>query len=223
MIFNSHRIIALLEPFKLKGFTRSMYLAFFLLLSGSSINTIVAQEIDFGDFSSRYTTISPVLIQPNLDFGTIAQNQGVKEIDINEAAVIELEGIKYLDVLIDIELLAPFDTDGCSNANCTLPFTLKGAYSNFGEDSEVSALNNTRYIGETTIDFSQQTGVISTQFPILSRTSGPPGPPPNPVYKGYNLEAQKESAYLFIYGSINASGQISGSYSADIQVTIYYD
>ncbi|MGN8226834.1 hypothetical protein [Gracilimonas sp. BCB1] len=187
------------------------------------MSNLYAQEIDFGDFSSRYTTISPVLIQPNLDFGTIAQNQGVKEIEITDAAIIELEGIKYLDVLIDIELLAPFDTDGCSNANCTLPFTLKGAYSNFGEDSEVSALNNTRYIGETTIDFSQQTGVLSTQFPILSRTSAPPGPPPTPVYKGYNLEVLKESAYLFIYGSINASGQISGTYSADIQVTIYYD
>lgn len=191
----------------------------FILIFSTSVS---GQEIDFGEYSSRYT-ISPVLIQPTLDFGTVARNQGVKERNIDEAAIIELEGIKYLDVLVDIEVLSPFDTDGCANTNCTLPFTLKAAYSNFGESNEISAQNKVVYLGETTIDYSQQTGLLSTQFPILHRTSAPPGPPPTPDYAGRDLEVQKESAYLFIYGSVEASGLISGEYSTDILISIYYD
>ncbi|MEX0719361.1 MAG: hypothetical protein WD059_01755 [Balneolaceae bacterium] len=200
-----------------------LYIKSFLIVFVSflSVNG-QTQEIDFGQYSSRYT-ISPILVQPNLDFGTIAQNQGVKERGIDEAAIIKLEGIQYLDVLIDIELLSPFETDGCSDEECTLPFILKAAYSNFGDDNEISAQNKVVHIGEMSIDHSQQTGVLSTQFQILSRTSAPPGPPPTPYHEGYDLEAQKKSAYLFLYGAINANGIISGGYSADIQVTVYYD
>lgn len=181
-----------------------------------------AQEIPFGDYSSRYSITSTV-ISSELAFGTIMQNQGADEVAIDEGAVIEFEGIKYLDVVVDITVTQPLQTSGCAQTSCTLPFTLKASYSNFGEDTDVAALNKTVYIGETSVDYSTPTGILRSQFRFLKSTGGPPAPPPTPDYEGYNLEAQKEKVFLFLYGSVNPDNNDTGSYTANITVSLYYD
>ncbi len=65
--------------------------------------------------------------------------------------------------------------------------------------------------------------VASAQFPILARGNQPPGPPPTPVYEGYNPAAFNETAYLYLYGSLNVGNVDAGNYSGSITVTVSYD
>lgn len=181
-----------------------------------------SQEVNFGEFSSRYS-ITTTLIDSELEFGSIFQSQGTKEVDIDEGAVIEIEGIKYLDIILDISIDSPMEIDGCSDESCTMQFTLKASYSNSGESSEIAALNKTKFIGQRTVNFSTQSGLLTTQFPLLERSSAPPGPPPTPDFEGRDLEAEKESVFIFLYGSITSSNNDIGNYASNITISVNYD
>lgn len=188
-----------------------------LFVFGLASQHIQAQEIDFGDFSSKYgvslTELNPA---QDLEFGNIVQNEGLIAIELTEAKVLILEGVKYLDVIVDIatEGYLYLDNDvACngSNSNC-IPFNIQAAYANRGNNNTSQAV------------LMQVTGnIASAQFPILDKGNLPPGPPPTPVYEGYNPAAYNESAYLYLYGSINVGDVDAGSYSGDITVTISYD
>ncbi|MAO64507.1 MAG: hypothetical protein CL666_05865 [Balneola sp.] len=212
----------ILNLFDILPSSQAKFTAVFLFLLLSCNSLFSQDEINFGEFSSRYS-ITTTLINSELEFGNILQSQGTKEADIDEAAVIEIEGIKYLDIILDIAIDSPMQIDGCSQQSCTMQFTLKASYSNSGETSEISALNKTKFIGQRTVDFTNKTGLLTTQFPILERGSAPPGPPPTPDFKGRNLEAEKESVFIFLYGSITASNNDVGSYASNITVSINYD
>lgn len=176
-----------------------------------------AQEIDFGDFSSKYTvSITELIPAEDLAFGMVIQNEGLKTIDLLDAKVLMIEGVKYLDVIVDItaDNYLYLDNDvSCNgtNTNC-MPFTLQAAYANRGN-------NNTNQA----VLMQVASNVASAQFPILARGNRPPGPPPTPVYEGYNPALFNETAYLYLYGSINVGNQNAGSYSGQIQVTVTYD
>ena len=189
------------------SFSFFVFFIFFSLASGSK-----AQEIDFGQYSSAYSlTLSELIPSEELDFGTIIQNQGLTTIDITNAKVLTLEGVKYLDVLLDITaddyLLLNGDLGCETDPTCRIAFTLQAAYANRGDNDTNEAYNMTVL-----------SNVASAQFQILQRESGPPGPPPTPVYEGYN-----ETAYIYIFGSLNVGSVDAGSYSGQIMVTLNYD
>jgi hypothetical protein len=178
---------------------------------------IKAQEIDFGDFSSKYSvSLSELNPAQDLEFGTVIQNEGLKQIDILNAKVLMIEGVKYLDVIVDItadNYLYLGNDIACNgtNTNC-IPFTLQAAYANRGSNDTNQA-----------ILMQVASNVGSAQFPIEARGNRPPGPPPTPVYEGYNPALYNKTAYLYIYGSLNVGNQDAGSYSGEITITVTYD
>lgn len=196
------------------GFLFLLIMVFMTQLSSVSLK---AQEIDFGDFSSKYAvTLSELNPAEDLEFGTVIQNEGVKSIDLVDAKILMIEGVKYLDVIVDItaDNYLFLDSDvACngSNTNC-IPFTLQAAYANRGS-------NNTNQA----VLMQIASNVASAQFPILARGNQPPGPPPTPVYEGYNPALFNETAYIYIYGSLNVGNVDAGSYSGEITITVSYD
>ena len=176
-----------------------------------------AQEIDFGSYSSVYSvTLSELNIGEDLDFGLLIQNEGVVSLPIAESKVLSILGVKYLDVIVDITadnyLLLNGNLSCSTDPSCRIPFTLQASYANNGSNTFSQAVN-----------FTVVSNVASAQFPIKRRAGGPPSPPPTPVYEGYNPNLFQETAYLYIYGSLNVGTINAGSYTADIIITISYD
>lgn len=175
-----------------------------------------SQEIDFGSYAQYSVSVTPLSPAQDLDFGIIVQNEGLKSIPVNDAKIMIIEGVKYLDVIVDITaddyLLLNGDISCQSDVNCRLPFTLQAAYANNGSD-------NTNQARQMTVSAN----VASAQFPIFDRATRPPGPPPTPTHEGYNPALHNESAYLYIYGAINVGDVAAGSYTANVTISISYD
>ncbi len=181
-----------------------------------NLNPVTAQEIDFGSYSSQYTmTLSDLAPASDLDFGLVITGID-QEIDLFNAKVLSIEGVRYLDVIVDVTGPQYLTLDGapCGTSTCRIPFTIRAAYANKGVNSTSQAILMTT-IGLT----------ASAQFPIKYRGNAPPGPPPTPVYEGYNPSAFNETAYLYIYGDLDfTEGDVNaGSYSGDITITVQYD
>lgn len=193
---------------------RTVQTVLFLIILTISVQS---QEIDFGSFSSSYSvTISDLTPANDLEFGIIIQNEGYVSLPISNAKVLAIEGVEYLDVYVDITadeyLLKDANPSCASNPSCRIPFTLQASYANLGNNNISQAIPLT-VLGSS----------ASAQFPIKYRGSAPPGPPPTPVYTGYNPALYNETAYLYIYGSINVGSIDAGNYSANITITISYD
>jgi hypothetical protein len=189
----------------------------FSFLSVVNGRSLFAQEIDFGDFSSKYAvSLTELIPSEDLSFGTIIQNEGLKQIELIDAKVLVLEGVKYLDVIVDItaDNYLFLDNDVSCNGSSTncISFTLEAAYANQGN-------NNTN----EAVLMQVASNVASAQFPILARGNLPPGPPPTPVYKGYNPALYNETAYIYVYGSLTVGNVDAGTYTGNISITISYD
>ena len=216
MIVSSNTAYKIKQPFKLKGFWYFIP-ALLILFSLCYPSSVYAQEIDFGDFSSKYT-VSLTELNPaeDLEFGTVIQGEGLKNVNLINSKVLMIEGVKYLDVIVDITADNHLFLSGdiaCNggNTNC-IPFELQAAYANQGDNDTNEA-----------ILMQVASNVATAQFPILARGNLPPGPPPTPVYEGYNPALYNETAYLYIYGSLNVGNVDAGSYSGNITITITYD
>lgn len=176
-----------------------------------------AQEINFGDYSHKYSmTVTELNPAEDLNFGMLIQNEGMVELELSEAKVLEIEGVRYLDVLVDImadEYLVPTDNPTCDVTECGIPFTLQSAYANRGQ-------NNT---GQAIIMNDVGANMTSAIFPIMDRGNRPPGPPPTPDHEGYNPSQFNETAYLYIYGMLNVGSVNAGSYSGQVTITLSYD
>ncbi len=188
-------------------------LLFFLVLALLALHKGSAQEIDFGDYYNYSFTLAELNPLADLEFGTVVQSAGVINIGLSEAKILTIEGVRYLDVLVTITADNNMVNDdvGCTGS-CTIPFTLQAAYANLGADN----------IGQAT-PMTILSNVANAQFPILKRSSGPAGPPPTPVYNGYDPSVFNETAYLYVYGSINVGMVNAGSYSSNITVSVSYD
>lgn len=187
------------------------YTSFFLMNPDLS-----AQEIDFGDYFNYSLSVAEQNPGADFEFGTIISGSGLNSIGIASSKVITITGVKYLDVFLtvtaDNELLLDGNPGCASDPTCSIDFTLEAAYANRGSDN----------IGQARI-ISVVANSGTAQFPVKYRTSAPPAPPPTPVYEGYDPSAFNETAYLYLYGSLSVGNVNSGSYSAEIDITIVYD
>lgn len=200
----------------------SLYIHIFstFLISISLLNSksVLSQEINFGsDFSSVYSvSVAQLNIGETLDYGLIVQNQGVVSTTINESLVVTITGVKYLDVFITVTaddyLLKGGDIGCLTNPACRIPFSLEAAYANRGVNNANQAMN-----------MAVAANVTSAQFPVKYRGNQPPGPPPTPVYTGFDPSIYNETAYLYLYGSISIGAIDAGTYTSDIDVVINYD
>lgn len=195
---------------------RKTYRAIFtLLLFGSVAAGGHAQEIDFGDYAVYSVSLGELGPQ-DLEFGLLIHNEGSRNIPLADAKVLTVTGVKYLDVIVSItadnELLLDGNPANIGDPARSIPFTLNAAYANRGQDN----------IGQARF-FSVSGNSAQAQFQIRGRDSGPPGPPPTPPHTGYNPALYEESAYIYVFGSVNVGSVNSGSYSSQITVSVVYD
>ncbi len=186
-----------------------------------SVEVAHSQEIDFGSFSSTYYASVTSIGAATLDFGPAPVFAGSpsQSIDINSGMVFEITGIRYLDVFVSIvagigDPTVLTNQDVCS-VNCTIPLTLYAGYANKGLNLTSQAVN---------IPLVGNLG--TAQFQLKERTGGtPPGPPPTPVYGGYNLTPFEENAYIYVYAALNdLSGPFtSGTYQGNLILNVTYD
>jgi len=175
------------------------------------------QEINFGDYGNYNLTVGE-LNNDELDFGQVVSGSGIHSIDITNGKVITITGVKYLDVIVQVDAANSLYLNGnaahAGDSQKAIPLTLQAAYSNkagtpnVGQAKFITNITNNSFI---------------TQFPILERQSQPPGPPPPPPTNAFDQSKVEETAYLYLYGSINVGNVDAGSYSSQITVTINYD
>lgn len=175
----------------------------------------VAQEIDFGDYYDYSLSVAEQ--DPgNFEFGTIISGSGLNTYGIASSKVLTITGVKYLDVFLTITADAELLLDGnlgCENdLSCSIDYTLEAAYANRGSD-DISQARIINVVANS----------ATAQFPVKYRSGGPPAPPPTPVYNGYDPSAFNETAYLYLYGSIDVGNVDTGNYSSNINIMIIYD
>lgn len=98
----------------------------------------------------------------NLNFGTVADNEGLVSIDINDAKIYAIEGVKYLDIIVDITadqfLLLDGNLSYASDPTRRIELTMAAAYANMGIQDPSQA-----------IIFNVFGTTASAQFPIKYR------------------------------------------------------
>lgn len=216
LLSNVNKISTLLYPgYSLPGrnwFILLLFSAFsfllFLLLGFTQQAT--AQEINFGSYADYQIELHNVTTN-DLEFeGPIIRNGGIYEVELSDAFILEIEGVKYLDVGVLIEGEGELVHE--SDPDQTIPLTLKGAYANRGQEniSDVRIITLSNNFGEA-------------RFPILARDQAPPGPPPTPPTGEFNQAEVNESAFLYLYGEIDVGDVDAGLYSGTITITVRYD
>lgn len=173
-------------------------------------------QINFGSFGPYTIQLTDISVG-NLAFeGLIIPGSGEHEVELTDAFIIEIEGVKYLDVGVlitaDVELLLDGDIDNIGDPQKSMSFTLEAAYANKGQqntgDAEfITVLSN----------------VGDARFPILARQFQPPGPPPPPPTEAFNQSAVEDAAYLYLYGKINVGNVDAGTYTGNINISVQYD
>ena len=191
-----------------------------ILLLLSDVSPVPAQ-IPFGDFippehdpEGRYgLMVMPLPGYENLDFGQLVVGDGLREVALGseDLAIVEIEGIRYLNVFVTFDAPSHMTLEGMptSEEDKRMNLDVKGAYANEGT-------------GNIGVSYRQPFSGNAAVFPIFRTKSGPPNPPPTPPHEGYL--PPRESAYLFLYGSVTVGEvQHAGPYEAEITVTIDYD
>ncbi len=182
---------------------------------------VFSQEINFGSYSSAYSASVMNVGASSLNFGTeyIFPGSPPRSIDINTGMAFQITGNKYLDVIVTINpgvgSATHLENQSTCTVNCTIPFTLYAAYSNQGANNTAQA-----------VDVPLTDNLGTAQFQIRRRNIGaPPGPPPTPVYEGYNPALYEDDAYFYIYASLDdLSGPFtSGTYSTTLTINVTYD
>lgn len=180
------------------------------------------QEINFGSYADYGLEI--LSGTDDLDFnevGPIIADGSTYELGEQNASIVEIVGVKYLDVYITVQMTGT-QSNALQNVNNsdTIPFTLKAAYSN--QKGNVKNGAPKKYINVVNNSFSKR-------VPVLERQSVPPGPPPTPPTNQTNLAMDSnnpiyETLYIYLYGEITVpEGVSAGSYTGNISITVSYE
>ena len=178
---------------------------------------LYAQEIEFGRYGT-YTITLENISMGDLEFdGPIVAGGGIYQVELIDAYVLSLLGVKYLDVGVQIigdgELLHNGNLENSGDPEKSIPFTLRSAYAN-------RAQNN---ISDAVFIPVSGTNTGNARFPILARQQQPPGPPPPPPTEAFNQSEVDETAYLYLYGEINVGNVNAGNYIGTITITVEYE
>jgi hypothetical protein len=177
-------------------------------------NTATAQHVSFGTWAGGDIVLTTG-VPGDLDFNdkTPVINPGVNQsVTINlqdaETAVLSIEGTEYYDVTVYVDAPPTLMLDPSNS----IPVNIRFAYSNLNPTNVTVAKNQAIEV---------PAGFNTATFPILRRTSGPPGPPPTPPSAGYT--PPRKTAYLFIYGTLGPVGSVdAGRYDGTINITVEY-
>lgn len=199
-----------MKKFILKLISLSLITAVYALPQG------YAQEINFSDYNSYTITLTNVNLNDLVFESPIVTNSGLHSVELADAVVLEIEGVKYLDVLASITQISGggfLTLDGLetTDEDKRIPFTLEAAYANRGNNNIADAKLLT-----------VASNNASERFPILARLGQAPGPPPTPQTANFNQTAINETAFIYLYGSINVGNVVAGNYRGEIQITVEY-
>jgi len=147
----------------------------------------------------------------DLDFGQIVSNSGLHIVDINNSKVLGITAVRFLNVLVEItagDALLLNNNPSCNgDLSCSLPFTLDAAYANEGLNDPSAA---------KPFIISGNTAVASFKI----REGGGNNIPP-PAFR--NPERFEDTAYIYIFGTINAGNVTGGIYTNAINITVVHD
>ena len=142
----------------------------------------------------------------DMDFQSVIAGSGLHQINLGDSGmgVFAITGDADLDVLVTVTPPSNLAHTGASSD--VIPFTLNFAYANRGAN-----------------DVNQAVQVVGTsaRFPIKARQSGPPGTPPTPRTSAFT--ATQETAYIYVYGTLNVGNIDAGNYSGTVDLTVTYD
>lgn len=191
----------------------------FTLLIGFIADTASAQDIEFGQYGTYTIELEDIGLEDLIFNGPINSNSGIHQVELIDAKVLAIIGVKYLDVDVDItadgKLYLDGDPTNDSDPQRSIPFTLEAAFANNGENN----VSSSRPIGIANTP-TMTSG--SARFPILSRRQRPPGPPPPPPTGDFDQSLVNETAYLYFYGQIDVGNVVAGQYRGTITVTVEY-
>lgn len=191
---------------------RVITLSLFLVIA---IQASINAQINFGSFGP-YTIQLTKISTDDLKFeGPIISGGGEYEVTLENSFILAIEGVKYLDVGVlitaDGELLLEGILDNSGDPQKSISFTLEAAYANKGQNNTTDALIITN------------TNMGEAIFPILSNKFLPPRPPPPPPTEEFDQSLVEDSAYLYLYGTINVGNVDAGTYSGYINISVQYD
>jgi spore coat protein U-like protein len=167
------------------------------------ITGLQAQMLAFNIEAPPELTVT-VMSDGVLDFGSLLQNQGNTQIQLEDAQteIISIEGAHNRDLRVTIYPPAALQLD----ANNDLPYTLGAAYANEGKDNKNQA---TEFSGNT------------ATFPVYQSEGGGPPPWAGGGKKGGGTPTA--NAYLYIYGDITVGQVRAGTYAGTINISVEYD
>lgn len=191
-----------------------MMIVLMLFLAFSS--PVNAQEIEFGRFGNYTITLENVSLGDLTFENPVLSNGGIYQVELIDSYVLSIIGVKYLDVGVELigdgELLLDGDPANAGDPQKSIPFTLRAAYANNGENNISDAV------------FIPVAGgnIGNARFPILTRQSQPPGPPPTPPTGNFDQSLVEDTAYLYLYGEIDVGNVVAGFYTGTINITVEY-
>ena len=195
-----------------KVLLRTITMLFFVLF----LSTTAHSQINFGSFGPYTIQLTDISIGDLSFEGLIISGSGEHIKELPDAYIIEIEGVKYLDVGVlisaDVELLLDGNIINSGDPQKSITFTLEAAYANKGQQNTGDA----EFI--TVI-----TNVGDARFPILARQFQPPGPPPPPPTEAFDQSAVVDASYLYLYGKINVGNVDAGTYMGNINISVQYD
>lgn len=175
-----------------------------------------AQEINFGQYGNYTITLDNITMGDLVFEEPILSGGGIYEVELSDAYVMSIIGVKYLDVGVeitaDVELLLDGDLNNSGDPQKSITFTLQAAYAN-------RAQNNI----SDSVFIPVSSNIGNTRFPILSRQQQPPGPPPTPPTQAFDQSLVEETAYLYLYGQIDVGNVNAGTYSGTITINVEYN
>ena len=193
-------------------FLRASIALFFITVFHSS----ALSQINFGSFGPYTIQLTDISVGSLTFEGLIVSGSGEHVVVLSDAFVVEIEGVKYLDVGVlitaDVELLLDGNINNAADPQKSISFTLEAAYANKGQQNVADA--------ELITVISN---VGDARFPILARQFQPPGPPPPPPTEAFDQSAVEDAAYLYLYGKIDVGNVDAGTYTGSINVYVQYD
>jgi hypothetical protein len=202
--------VCLNQAARFPGF--AAFLVLFLLFTPQ----LQAQEIEFGRYGNYTITLENVTMGDFVFDGPIVSGGGVYQVELIDAYVLSIIGVKYLDVGVEItgetELLLDGNPENSGDPQRSITFTLRSAYAN----------NRDNNISDAVMIPVTGTNVGNARFPVLRRQQLPPGPPPPPPTEAFDQSLVEETAYLYLYGEIDVGNVLAGQYSGTIVITVEY-
>lgn len=178
-----------------------------------------AQEINFetyADYGIGFGTTE------NLNFNNVVNpiiaDGSTYEVGIQDAAIVQIHAVKYLDVYIYID-----GDETLTNDTDQIDFTLKVAYNN--QKGNNTSIANTHYFA---VNNNNQ---LMKRIPALARNQAPPNSPPTPPTNATdvtntdpNTNPIFETINLFLFGDITVPNDASaGEYTGKIVIEVSYE